>query len=60
MVKDKHILTFCVLIFFFFFFFFFFLFLTQVSDTEEMEECREMQNRLACYGIDVKPETLER
>ncbi|KAL8608184.1 hypothetical protein ACOMHN_016639 [Nucella lapillus] len=30
------------------------------DDTESMEECKEIQNRLACYGIDVKAQTLER
>ncbi|PVD22138.1 hypothetical protein C0Q70_17943 [Pomacea canaliculata] len=29
-------------------------------ETETSMECREMQKRLACYGIDVKAETLER
>ena len=37
-----------------------FLFLTQESDTDQMGECRKMQARLALYGIDVKPESLER
>ncbi|XP_076454905.1 uncharacterized protein LOC143289720 isoform X2 [Babylonia areolata] len=32
----------------------------EVEDTEAMEECRDIQNRLARYGIDVKPQTLER
>lgn len=34
--------------------------LLQEEDTESLEECRGMQDRLACYGIDVKAETLER
>nr|KAG5693402.1 hypothetical protein BaRGS_009875 [Batillaria attramentaria] len=34
--------------------------LLEEEDTESLEECREIQGRLACYGIDVKAETLER